>query len=223
MPSTTKRIICLANSYKVGGRCIAGKEILPDGSVGEWIRPVSSRPKEGVSEIERHYEGEIEPAVLDVIEVPLISARPKMHQQENWLLDPDIYWEKVDRRTPTSLQRLADPVAPLWMNGYSSSNGENDRIPGYSINNVKTSLRLIRLPKLELQVTSEYGRKRVRGRFQFSRVEHCFSVTDPRYLQNYQSKYPNSYNIEECFLTISIGELYRGYYYKLIAAIIEPN
>ena len=34
---------------------------------------------------------------------------------------------------------------------------------------------------------------------------------------------PNgTYQIGESFLTISLGEPYRGYAYKLIAAIIEP-
>ena len=37
-----KRIVCLANSFKIGGSCIAGKEVLANG-YGGWIRPVSAR------------------------------------------------------------------------------------------------------------------------------------------------------------------------------------
>ena len=41
-----KRILVLAKSHKIGGWCIAGKEIshtkLGDISIGGWIRPVSS-------------------------------------------------------------------------------------------------------------------------------------------------------------------------------------
>jgi len=29
-----KRIVCLANSVKTGGTCIAGRELLPDGQYG---------------------------------------------------------------------------------------------------------------------------------------------------------------------------------------------
>jgi hypothetical protein len=40
-----KRLVCLANSRKSGGRCIAGRELLT-GNLGEWIRPVSDRKNE---------------------------------------------------------------------------------------------------------------------------------------------------------------------------------
>ena len=91
---TTKRIVCLANSRKRGGRCIAGKELLVGGLAGAWVRPVSNRENEAVDDGERQYRDGTEPAVLDVIDVPLIEARPKGHQQENWLLNPDHYWTR---------------------------------------------------------------------------------------------------------------------------------
>ena len=83
-----KRVVCLANSRKLSGRCIAGKEIA-DRRVADWIRPVSSRPSEEVSEHERQYEDGSDPRVLDVVDIPLLGHRPKSFQQENWLLDPE--------------------------------------------------------------------------------------------------------------------------------------
>jgi len=47
--ATVKRIVCLANSRKLQGRCIAGREIV-QGKPGAWIRPVSAREHEEVSE-----------------------------------------------------------------------------------------------------------------------------------------------------------------------------
>ena len=95
-----KRIVCLANSRKMSGRCIAGKELLEDGRPDGWVRPVSDRENEEVSEYERQYEDGGDPRVLDVIDVPVLSARPKSYQQENLLLDPGYYWERVRRVAP---------------------------------------------------------------------------------------------------------------------------
>ena len=73
--ATIKRIVCLANSRKEGDRCIAGKELLADGSPGGWVRPVSDRGDEAVNESERQYEDGDEPRVLDVVDVPLLELR----------------------------------------------------------------------------------------------------------------------------------------------------
>ena len=85
-----KRLVCLANSRKLSGRCVAGKELI-QGVVGGWIRPVSDRPKEEVSKDERQYEDGSDPRVLDLIDIPLREPRPKSYQSENWLLDPQFY------------------------------------------------------------------------------------------------------------------------------------
>src|SRR5690554_6295530 len=77
--ATSKRIVCLANSRKLQGRCVAGYEIV-DGKPAGWIRPVSDRPHEEVSEYERQYADGSDPRVLDVIDVPLKKPRPQGYQ-----------------------------------------------------------------------------------------------------------------------------------------------
>ena len=49
----------------------------------------------------------------------------------------------------------------------------------------------------------------------------AFAVADPVYEREYLAKLDGDYDLGECYLTIDLGELYRQFCYKLIAAIIE--
>ncbi|MCS6803504.1 MAG: hypothetical protein NZ773_16400, partial [Dehalococcoidia bacterium] len=96
-----KRIVCLANSRKRSGRCIAGREW--DGSkAGPWIRPVREDPSKGIC-VPCYAEGDRDIKVLDIVEVPLIEHRPRRHQQENWLFDPKLPWIRKGRVSETDL------------------------------------------------------------------------------------------------------------------------
>ena len=70
---------------------MVGKEMY--GQHAEWIRPVSDRENEEVSEYERQYKDGSDPHVLDIINVPLLEPKlkPESPQRENWLLDPESY------------------------------------------------------------------------------------------------------------------------------------
>jgi hypothetical protein len=114
-----KRIVCLANSRKHSGRCIAGKEVLERG-YGPWIRPISARPSAEVSEEERRYETGRDPRVLDIIDIPMIAAAPVLHQTENHVIDAEHYWTKTNELPWADLKRLVDNPAMLWSNGDST-------------------------------------------------------------------------------------------------------
>lgn len=222
-----KRIVCLANSRKLSGRCIAGKELPANNLAGQWIRPVSSRESEEVSEYERQYRDGSDPRVLDILDVPVLRANPKGFQRENWLLDPERYWERVSRVASDDLERFTDPVAPLWINGDSTYNGRNDRIQVEIADGLDNSLRLVRVNRLELivsQTRTDSGnyRRRVQGRFQYNGADYWLRVTDPIYERQYLQQTDGNYPIGDAFLTISLGEPFQGYAYKLIAAIIQP-
>jgi len=223
--ATVKHLLCLANSRKLNGRCVAGIELSGKQRLG-WIRPVSAREHEEVSEYERQYEDGSDPRVLDVMDVPLLEARPKGYQQENWLLDPDRYWQKVGRAPWRDLEQLADPAAPLWMDGHSTYNGHNDRIPLAQATELDSSLRLVRVNELTLSVFKpgeafDNPKRRVQGRFAHDGTEYWLWVTDPGYERSYLAKPDGDYQISESFLTVSLGEPHNGACYKLVAAIME--
>ena len=77
-----KTIVCLANSRKKSGRCIAGKEIIHNQS-GQWIRPVSNRQNEEISEEERMFENGDYPQLLDIISIRFIQHKPHDLQTED--------------------------------------------------------------------------------------------------------------------------------------------
>jgi hypothetical protein len=168
----TKRIVCLANSRKMQGRCVAGRELI-DGKPGPWIRPVSDRPTEEVSEEERRYEDGSDPRVLDVIDVPLIEPRPKDYQRENWLLDSKYYWVKAGAVGWKDLAAFCDLRGPLWTNEIRSYNGLNDRVPLEQAAGLDSSLKFIYVNDLRVKVFKPgeaFGnpKRRVQGQFSFS-------------------------------------------------------
>ena len=223
-----KRIVCLANSRKLTGRCIAGREWIEEQGAGSWVRPVSARENQEVSEYERQYEDGSDPRVLDIINIPVLEPQPKDYQTENWLLNPDYYWEKTGTLSRRDLPKLVDSIAPLWIGGQSTYHGRNDRIWLESADSVSDSLRLIHVERLNLAVFNPgeaFGspKRRVQGQFTHAGTGYKLWVTDPEYERAYLAKLDGTYDIGECYLTISLGEPFEGACYKLIAAIIRAE
>ena len=179
--SDLKRIVCLANSRKLSGRCIAGREWIEGQGAGPWVRPVSARENQEVSEYERQYEDGSDPRVLDIIDIPVLEPQPQDYQTENWLLDPGFYWEKAGGFPRRDLPELVDPIAPLWIDGQSTYHGRNDRIWLESADSVSGSLRLIHVDGLNLEVFKPgeaFGnsKRRVQGQFTHRGTEYTLTL-----------------------------------------------
>ena len=222
-----KRIVCLANSRKLGARCVAGRE-WSDGVAGSWIRPVSARETGEVTLRERQYEGGGDPKLLDVMDVPLLRPRPAGYQSENWLLDPYAPWKRVTRLTASDLAAIVDPVAPLWLDGHSTWHGRNDKIPTDRLDDVRDSLRLVRVPSVTFSVSAPGARwdnpkRQVRARFGNAGAKYGLRVTDPVWERRLLDKRDGTYRTGESYLTISLGEPFEGSVYKLIAAIVPAG
>lgn len=221
----TKRIVCLANSRKYLGRCIAGKEIL-SGGYGTWIRPVSARPSGEVSEEERRYENGRDPRVLDVIDIPLLAGAPHLYQTENYILDPAYYWEKVSEASWDDLAEMVDNPATLWVNGDSTYNGLNDRVKLADASRLSNSLVLVGPKSLSIRVQVEGAgfsnpRRRVRAEFQHRGVDYILAVTDPVAERAFLAKPNGVYQVNDAYLCVSLGEAHTdGNCYKLVATII---
>ena len=218
--AVTKQIVCLANSRKSGGRCVAGLE---RGEPPLWVRPISDRPAQEVSLHEQRYQMGGDPELLDIIDLPLLSACPEGHQSENWLLDPNKRWVKDDEASWGDLKPLARDTGPLWINVDASGRGQNNRIEIARIGEVTDSLRLIHVPRLTIRVSSSSGKTYVDGKFIFDGTNYILGVTDPIVETAYKTRPSGDYELGECYLTVSVGEEFHGYHYKLIAGLMAKD
>jgi len=222
-PNYIKTIICLANSRKNSGRCVAGKEINGN-RIGDWIRPVSARPSDELSEYERRFQDGQDPKLLDVVHIPMIEPRPSGFQAENHLIDDRYYWVKEREATWAELEDAVDPISPLWDNRSSTYNGLHDRVDEASANQLRSSLRLIAVKDLSVSVGVEgaaFGnaKRKVRGHFSLGGLEYRLAVTDPVVERELFARDDGIFTVGSAILCISLGEPWDGYAYKLIAAI----
>jgi hypothetical protein len=224
-----KVIVCLANSRKHYGRCVAGIELV-DRRPNGWIRPVGSRQTGEVSEYERRYEDGSDPEVLDIISVPVVEPTPDGYQVENWTLSAGDYWIRDGRVGWEHLARLESPRAALWPSEDPSTfNGANDRVSVDIADSLRDSLRLIRVEDLQLRVFApgrDYGNPKswVQARFVYLGKHHGLWVTDPVIERGYLSQADGMYRLGESYLTVSLGERSEdGYCYKLMAAVIDRS
>lgn len=215
-------IVCLANSRKISGRCIVGKIILEH----KWMRPVSNRDSEEISEEERRYENGQMPKLLDIISIPVKKHKPQLFQNENYLIDDDYHWEKRGEFS-SSLDNLLDAPNDLWGTQSSSYQGQYDRISENMSVNYEESLYLIKPQSLKIIVRIEgqefdNAKRKVRAEFQYNETTYIFPVTDPVIEKKYLSGENGEFalHIENVYLCVSVGLPYKGYCYKFLASII---
>jgi len=218
-------IVCFTNSRKISGRCIAGKII----SENKWIRPVSNRESEEISEEERRYENGQMPKLLDIISIPVKEHKPKLFQSENYLIDDDYYWEKKGEFS-SSLDNLLDDPNGLWGTQSSSYQGKYDRIPEDMCVNYEESLYLIKPKSLKIIVRIEgqefdNAKRKIRAEFEYNDITYIFPVTDPVIERKFLSGENGNFTLstENIYLCVSVGLPYNGYCYKFLASIIEWN
>ncbi|MFN8511792.1 MAG: hypothetical protein U0232_10405 [Thermomicrobiales bacterium] len=102
------RIVCLANSWKRGERCIAGIDV----ATGRWLRPVTDSADGSVP---RHVRAvrKGEPGLLDLIDLPLASTGPDFgFECENRLILPGRWYHSGRMKTADLLQYLL-PGQPI--------------------------------------------------------------------------------------------------------------
>jgi len=223
-----KTIVCLANSRKLTGRCVAGKEW--DGRIpGAWCRPVSARER-GELTAERWYRRTWrDPQLLDLMEVGLLGPRPSGCQRENYLIDTNVRWRYVGRVSAQQLVSGLDrPAGPLWVNCGSTTGGRNDRVPAEVAERQPYSLVLVQPEEVTVTIgiegAGETLRRRVRGHFSLAGHDYGLSITDPVMEAAMKPQRDGaSVELQKPILCISLSEKFpaQNACYKLIAGVMR--
>jgi hypothetical protein len=227
-PKYTKTILCLANSRRPKGKCVAGKEF-ENGKAGAWIRPVNTRNDNAISEADAQYKDGTSADLLDIVLVSTSDAVPSHHQSENHQIDAGFYWMKKGRATWEQIVSATDSITgALWSDGDSSFHGKNDKVAEAIANGLTSSLLLIEPSSLTLVVAQEskWGggfERKVRARFTLNATEYNFVVTDPWTETEYFAKPDGSYPVDGSRLCVSLAEVLNGSAIKLVAAVITPD
>lgn len=146
---STARLVCLANSWKESGRCVAGIEL----ATGKWVRPVSNLLNGVVPQPQTIIAGK-ELALLDVFDVPLDTSGPDFgFERENRLIQEGP-WCVVGRITPSEAMRYCENGI-LFLHNCCKYVGK-DFIAGLPVQERRT-LQLVSASDLEFKKTLRAG------------------------------------------------------------------
>lgn len=217
--------ICLANSRRPGGRCVAGLRMDGHG----WIRPVNPLTGSGISGL---LDDEKEVALLDVVQVSLKQPCPKSYQPENWVLD-DKPWRLVRRLSPaeagTHLATAIDSRPDFLVRGIHNKIHLSD----LDENPVAASLTLVEPEEVSWNVKMNYkyqNEKKYSAYFALAGRGYDLPITDPIWKSHlaalplglHERHVVGIGKSKRILFTISLGEPFPRdrYCYKLIAAVI---
>lgn len=226
----TKMIVCLANSYKHEGRCIAGKEIVFNHdiwNISDWVRPVSNRQSREINNHEKTYQCSASVEKMDAMAITFSREDDHVFQKENHIILHPPKWEKKFTITPQQLVHFLDNPLELWSNTDSSYSGLRDRIPVENLTKKSNSLYFIEPEFVRIKISAEgaaFGdqKRTVRAKFQYNNIEYWLTVTDPELKNEYLNKNNGEYDANDIrYLTISLGEIHQGYSYKLVAGAFK--
>ena len=217
MPSVD--FICLANSYKLGGRCIAGIRV----DNGTWIRPVSDKEHGVLDARDFRLQDGSQPKIFDVIRVGLSEAKPLPYQPENWRMDGSA-WRLLER--PASIEHAA--IVAKSISRTRILFGEYEPwIPHahFQARPARESLVLVQPEDVRWRTQD---RNTTRVCLYLDDLPHDLPLTDPIYVAILKSRVTGTHVSSELgipkdrkiLFTISLGEPYEGKCYKLAAAVV---
>ena len=221
----TFEIICLANSRKLRGRCVAG--LRTDG--GGWIRPVA--PSDDGTLFGQHYslDNGSEAQILDLIRIEVSKAEPQAHQPENCVIG-NSQWTLLAR--PASPQHIK-LITRSIESGPALFGDYRDRMDFYCLCKTPAtrSLCVVQPQDLKWRITKSIrGYRQTRAIFRLTDRLYDLSFTGPIWETRLSRLAYGIHDLEsaDCpdsarlLFTISLGEPLPSdkQCYKLVAGVI---
>jgi len=206
-------IICLANSFKHQGRCIAGI----DRQSGRWVRPISSCD-DGRIPTNNRYIPVHRIGVLDILRIPVCDINDRVgHEIEN-VRYANSAWEIIGKAEIANLLKYRE--AELLFPQYGKS------IP-YAYLQTQAPVRSLQLVEVKSFVCHQNSQGKWRGiiadeKYDFADME--LSITDPVALEKLNRGQTIS---PHCLLCLSLSQPFQKeptsppLCYRLIAGVIE--
>lgn len=216
-----KEVIILTKSDKNGGYCVAGIDI----ATGNFIRIVSEDIVSEHALFDNHliYRGSHEYVdIMDVVKVKLKGKDNCWYQPENYVIQGNNSFEKI---RVANKDEIRDYLMDL---DYVFYNDEKCVTPELIREfRDKYSLVIFKVDKLKLWLDNRNNQKLL-ANFEYNNVEYSYiNITDhnitQRYISNVAEKSPRPYIMYNPILIMSLGTLYQGSHFKLIANIIEDD
>jgi hypothetical protein len=208
------QFVCLANSYKEGGRCVAGivlengRPVMQNGKP-KWIRPVCETAH---GEVPTNLVSHIN--LLDIVEIDVTSNVPDSYQSENVLFDTNAI-KVVGKFSLSNLSNLCDnSQTTLFGNRGGAVTPENAQL-------LSNSLRMIKVTNFNVveKIYADNPNPKLRLSFAFSGNTYEIPITDPAFLDAYRANKNLLSNSSNVFVVMSLGVLHQNWHSKLVAAI----
>lgn len=210
------RLLVLANSFKEGGRCPAGIELDSNNKVvlinnkPKWVRPICNTEH---CQVPTHLVSHIK--ILDIIEISNIQDAANGYQSENVLFDESSI-RVIGRFNKANLSDVCE-------NNYRVIFGNRGKaVPGNSIENLSYSLMMINIDNFEIfeRTYDDNPNAQIRLIFTYNNNRYDLPITDPDFLRDYARDPDLISNVGELILVLSLGVVWKDWYYKLVASII---
>ena len=220
-----KLFVCLAVSFKYGGRCIGGVEltkniigntysVVMERGLPKWVRPVTRNTTHG--EIPLHLSSTCK--VLDVVKISDVEACPDCAQSENF------YFQGIEK--VGHFNANAEMLNMLCDRRHSFIFGNKGKaVHPDSYATMDYSLMLIKAENVNFFMENRFGtdRKRLRVNFSYNNVSYDLPVTDPYFCAQADNGVEDLNGRRAYYMTISLGVEYEGWHSKLVANVIPLN